>query len=59
MVSANRYQVPEERPIPTLKIDPETERGKADRVRAEEGTQRQRSARSHAPRPRACEAATT
>ncbi|MET0152076.1 MAG: methylmalonyl-CoA mutase family protein [Candidatus Binatia bacterium] len=34
MVGANRYQVPEERPIPTLKIDPEMEKKQADRVRA-------------------------
>jgi methylmalonyl-CoA mutase N-terminal domain/subunit len=34
MVGANKYQVPEERPIPILKIDPDIERKQADRVRA-------------------------
>jgi methylmalonyl-CoA mutase, N-terminal domain len=34
MVGVNKHQVPEERPIPTLKIDPETERKQSDRVQA-------------------------
>jgi len=34
MVGANKYQIPEERPIPILKIDPDIERKQADRVRA-------------------------
>jgi len=34
MVGVNKYQVPEERPIPTLKIDPEIEKRQADGVRA-------------------------
>ena len=34
MVGVNKYQVPEERPIPILKIDPDIERTQSDRVRA-------------------------
>jgi methylmalonyl-CoA mutase, N-terminal domain len=34
MVGVNKYQLPEERPISILKIDPETERRQAERVRA-------------------------
>jgi len=34
MVGANKYQIPEERPIPILKIDPDIEKKQADRVRA-------------------------
>jgi methylmalonyl-CoA mutase N-terminal domain/subunit len=34
MVGVNRYQVPEERPIPTLRIDPDVERGQIEKVRA-------------------------
>jgi methylmalonyl-CoA mutase N-terminal domain/subunit len=34
MVGVNKYQVPEERPIPTLKIDPDTERRQSEQVRA-------------------------
>jgi methylmalonyl-CoA mutase, N-terminal domain len=33
VVGVNKFQVAEERPIPTLKIDPATERAQADRVR--------------------------
>jgi len=34
MVGANKYQIPEERPIPILKIDPDIEKKQGDRVRA-------------------------
>jgi len=34
MVGVNKYQVPEERPFPILKIDPDIEKRQADRVRA-------------------------
>ena len=34
MVGVNKYQVPEERPIPTLKIDADIEKKQSDRVRA-------------------------
>jgi methylmalonyl-CoA mutase N-terminal domain/subunit len=34
VVGVNKFQVPEERPIPILKIDPEIERKQVDRVRA-------------------------
>jgi methylmalonyl-CoA mutase, N-terminal domain len=34
MVGANKYQIPEERAIPILKIDPDIERKQSDRVRA-------------------------
>ncbi len=33
MVGVNKYQVPEERSIPTLRVDPEVERKQVDRVR--------------------------
>src|SRR5262249_8223326 len=42
MVGVNKYQLPEERPIPILKIDPEIERTQSDRVRA---WKRERNAR--------------
>jgi methylmalonyl-CoA mutase, N-terminal domain len=34
MVGVNKYQVPEERPFPTLKIDADIEKKQSDRVRA-------------------------
>jgi len=34
MVGVNKHQVPEERPIPTLKLDPDLEKRQSDRVRA-------------------------
>jgi methylmalonyl-CoA mutase N-terminal domain/subunit len=34
MVGVNKHQVPEERPIPTLKIDADVEKKQSDRVRA-------------------------
>ncbi|HSD09475.1 MAG TPA: methylmalonyl-CoA mutase family protein [Candidatus Binatia bacterium] len=56
MVGVNKHQVPEERPIPTLKIDPETERKQSDRVRAWKKARNASAAREATLRVReACE----
>ena len=56
MVGVNKHQVPEERPIPTLKIDPETERKQSDRVQAWKKARNSSAAREATLRVReACE----
>jgi methylmalonyl-CoA mutase, N-terminal domain len=56
MVGVNKHQVPEERPIPTLKIDPQTERKQSDRVRAWKKARNASAAREATLRVReACE----
>jgi methylmalonyl-CoA mutase, N-terminal domain len=56
MVGVNKYQVPEERPIPILKIDPEIERKQSERVRAWKAARNAVAAREATLRVReACE----
>ncbi|MBI2962244.1 MAG: methylmalonyl-CoA mutase family protein [Deltaproteobacteria bacterium] len=56
MVGVNKYQVPEERPIPILKIDPEIEKQQCERVRAWKKSRNAAEARAATLRVReACE----
>jgi len=56
MVGVNKYQVPEERVIPTLKIDPEIEKKQAERVAAWKKARNGTEAREATQRVRrACE----